>query len=256
MLPNTFSMYMVLIMLGAWFHHHNRFAILAMGFSTLLGWPFSAIVCLPVLWDLLIVRKNRFHLIKWAIIFGIFIVGILISIDSYYYGKVVLAPLNIILYNVFTKHGANLYGTEPWYFYLLNCLLNFNILLAPCFMALPIMGLTKLSKSKVKRNLVTNFHWVSMASLIFFIVTLSLQAHKEERFLFPAYPFICLAASFSFDIIQKFITSNFPKLHILFSSASLGFLTCFALISSSRTIALIRGKKGLKESFLKNFISF
>lgn len=52
---------------------------------------------------------------------------ILIAIDSYYYGKLVFAPLNIVLYNVFSKHGPNLYGTEPWQFYFINLFLNFNV---------------------------------------------------------------------------------------------------------------------------------
>ena len=34
------------------------------------------------------------------------------QIDSYYYGGLVIAPLNIVLYNVFSSHGANLYGTS------------------------------------------------------------------------------------------------------------------------------------------------
>jgi alpha-1,2-mannosyltransferase len=33
-----------------------------------------------------------------------------VVIDSYYYGKLVIAPLNIVLYNVFTAHGPDLYG--------------------------------------------------------------------------------------------------------------------------------------------------
>lgn len=33
-----------------------------------------------------------------------------VVIDSYYYGKLVIAPLNIVLYNVFTPHGPDLYG--------------------------------------------------------------------------------------------------------------------------------------------------
>lgn len=31
-------------------------------------------------------------------------------IDHLYYGKIVIAPLNIVLYNVFSEHGADLYG--------------------------------------------------------------------------------------------------------------------------------------------------
>ena len=34
----------------------------------------------------------------------------LVAVDSFYYGKVVLAPLNIVLYNVFGKGGPELYG--------------------------------------------------------------------------------------------------------------------------------------------------
>lgn len=34
----------------------------------------------------------------------------LVVVDSYYYGKLVVAPLNIVLYNVFTPHGPDLYG--------------------------------------------------------------------------------------------------------------------------------------------------
>lgn len=32
------------------------------------------------------------------------------AVDSYFYGKLVIAPLNILLYNVFTPHGPDLYG--------------------------------------------------------------------------------------------------------------------------------------------------
>ncbi|KAG2470076.1 ALG9 mannosyltransferase, partial [Polypterus senegalus] len=36
--------------------------------------------------------------------------GPVVAIDSYYYGKLVNAPVNILLYNVFTAHGPDLYG--------------------------------------------------------------------------------------------------------------------------------------------------
>jgi alpha-1,2-mannosyltransferase len=52
----------------------------------------------------------------------------MVAIDSYYYGKLAFAPLNIVLYNVFTSHGPNLYGIEPLSYYLLNGMLNFNLL--------------------------------------------------------------------------------------------------------------------------------
>ena len=35
----------------------------------------------------------------------------LVCIDSYYYGGLVVTPFNILMYNVFTEHGPNIYGT-------------------------------------------------------------------------------------------------------------------------------------------------
>ena len=38
-----------------------------------------------------------------------------------------IAPWNIVAYNIFTNHGPDLYGTAPWFFYILNGILNFNV---------------------------------------------------------------------------------------------------------------------------------
>jgi len=64
-----------------------------------------------------------------------------VATDSYFYGKLVIAPFNIVFYNIFTNHGPNLYGTEHWSFYILNGILNFNIMfllsmMAPLFVLL------------------------------------------------------------------------------------------------------------------------
>jgi alpha-1,2-mannosyltransferase len=69
----------------------------------------------------------------------------LVALDSYYYGVLVVAPLNHIMYNLFSSHGPTLYGQLPtthsqrarrvslvsgkesWLFYVNNGLLNFNV---------------------------------------------------------------------------------------------------------------------------------
>lgn len=72
-------------------------------------------------------RKNEWiRFIKWAILSAIVVLGPMIWLDSMYYGKLVIAPLNLIMYNVFTNHGPDLYGTEPFSFYFINGFLNFN----------------------------------------------------------------------------------------------------------------------------------
>ena len=36
----------------------------------------------------------------------------MVQVDSHYYGGLVVAPLNIVLYNVFSDHGPELYGKQ------------------------------------------------------------------------------------------------------------------------------------------------
>lgn len=73
-------------------------------------------------------RKNWWVFIQWSLIACAAILLPMARIDSLYYGRLVLSPLNIVMYNVFTSHGPDLYGTEPWYFYVINGFLNFNIM--------------------------------------------------------------------------------------------------------------------------------
>lgn len=121
---------------------------------------------LPLACDIIFRNKKYFLFIKWCLIslgtilvsvnykyFNIFIfinlsfINLIalqvyqVATDSYFYGKLVIAPFNIVFYNLFTSHGPDLYGTEPWTFYILNGILNFNVvfilsLMAPIAIAL------------------------------------------------------------------------------------------------------------------------
>lgn len=52
-----------------------------------------------------------------------------------------MVPLNIVLYNVFggAGKGPDIYGTEPWWFYLANLALNFNVLLPLALLSVPLL---------------------------------------------------------------------------------------------------------------------
>lgn len=75
---------------------------------------------------MLIQKQEWVKFIKWFVISAVVIAIPMAWIDSMYFGKFVVAPLNIILYNVFTTHGPNIYGTEPFSYYIINGFLNFN----------------------------------------------------------------------------------------------------------------------------------
>ena len=36
----------------------------------------------------------------------------MVYVDSSYFGKLVIAPLNIVKYNVFSDHGPDIYGRK------------------------------------------------------------------------------------------------------------------------------------------------
>lgn len=220
-LPSTFSMYCVLVILGAWMHGRESICGLAMAINATLGWPFASALSLPIL----LATKNKMQLIKWGII-GSLLFGIpLVAFDSWMYGKLVIAPLNIVFYNVFASgRGPELYGTEPWTFYPLNLLLNFNLVIPFAFCGLLLIVFWRGSRLTI------------VSTLALWLAIFLPQAHKEERFMFPIYPIICLVASLTMSSIQRLISSKKIALVLLIVMA-----TTYTLLSMSRYLLLVKG---------------
>lgn len=61
--------------------------------------------------------------------------------DSVAYRSFHIVPINIILYNVFSDehHGPNLYGIEPWWYYVFNLLLQFNVMALMAWFSFPLL---------------------------------------------------------------------------------------------------------------------
>ena len=63
-------------------------------------------------------------------------------VDSFFYERFVLAPWNLVMYNVFKQGdggGPDVFGREPWYFYFVNGFLNFNVVFLFALAALPVL---------------------------------------------------------------------------------------------------------------------
>lgn len=60
------------------------------------------------------------------------------------------------------------------------------------------------------------------------------QAHKEERFLFPIYPFIAFFAALALDATNRLFLKKLGMDNIL----SILFILCFAILSASRTYSI------------------
>ena len=135
-----------------------------------------------------------------------------IAIDSVAYGRWNIVPWNIVRYNVFggSDRGPDLYGTAPWYFYILNLLLNFNVLVPLAFVSLPGLAVTyridrkRLGMTKPGPNQSSPFTLLTLRLVPLYVWTAILtgQAHKEERFMFPAYPLICFNAAVALYLIR------------------------------------------------------
>ena len=242
-LPSTTSMFLVMLSHGAWFNQSYALAIFATALSTFLSWPFAALLGVPIALDVLFRQKKVLFFVKWCLISAGTILLPQIAIDSYLYGRLVSAPFNIVKYNLLTPHGPDLYGTEPWTFYLFNGVLNFNGAFLLALSVLPIHFLVQALVPLPERSRYFLPAWMTHLALHLWLVVFGLQSHKEERFLFPVYPLLCLAAASTLDYLQKLYFFLFVRekvRHYLDHSRwiSLVILSVFGVLSLSRIFAL------------------
>lgn len=202
----------------------------------LFGWPFALAIGIP--FGLFTLRARyqtppltRIVFSGWAILPAMVIV--LVCIDSYFYSREMLfVPLNIVLYNVFAleDEGPEIFGTEPFSYYILNLVLNFNVVFVLGYVGALLNSYISRGKHQAAfGSSVPILVW----SFIFFR-----QAHKEERFLYPIYTLICMSAAiFTGEIVngcRQFVTSKaVTRVLILFSSV------IYICVSGSRILALV-----------------
>ncbi|XP_054611345.1 alpha-1,2-mannosyltransferase ALG9 isoform X1 [Dunckerocampus dactyliophorus] len=270
-LPSSFCMYTTVVAMTGWFQDSTPLAIMGVATGAIVAWPFSALIGVPIAFDLLVLKQQWKSFITWSAIAMLIVLGPLVAVDSFFYGKLVVAPLNILLYNVFTPHGPDLYGTEPWHFYFMNGALNFNLVFVLALFSLPLTALMETLLHKFNVQNLGRPYWLTLSPMYLWMFIFFTQPHKEERFLFPIYPLICLsgavalsslqvclhhsvqhwatikaAFSHSFPFLQKcyhFLFHRYRLEHYTVSSnwLALSAVVVFAVMSLSRSVALFRG---------------
>lgn len=245
-LPSSFAMYCCLIAFAGWFNGNHFLAIFGIALGSLVGWPFFAVLGIPIAFDLVIRRHLFRNFILWAACIFVAIMIPLVAIDTHYYGKTVVAPLNIVLYNVFGKGGPDLYGVESWSFYFINGFLNFNVIFFMALVSLPFCLLASLKYRHNNKNPFKIPLWLSLSALYIWVIIFFTRPHKEERFLFPVYPLLlfngCILLS-KFQEVYHMIFSSKSRGH--YSDSSNWFvglvIIVFSLLSLSRSSALYVG---------------
>ncbi|CCO32730.1 alpha-1,2-mannosyltransferase [Rhizoctonia solani AG-1 IB] len=281
-LPSTFAMYAVTAAASFAFAppsssrvHRTFAATLLFAAGAIVGWPFSLLLAVPFVVEELTVYGGdivpesslpKWIENRWKYLFGsgavaasLFIPVALI--DTYAYGRLTLTPWNIIRYNIFgssSGRGPNLYGTEPWYYYIFNLVLNFNILAPLALGSLPALLVTRtfdskrLGGSRGPANQTSSPYTllaVRLAPFYLWFITLTLQAHKEERFLYPVYPLVCFNAAVTLYLMRGWMETAYVKATKspyraantnLFQLATLFTVVLTCLLSISRAVALFK----------------
>ncbi|XP_076034373.1 alpha-1,2-mannosyltransferase ALG9-like isoform X2 [Oratosquilla oratoria] len=256
LLPSSFAMYMTMLSMGAWYQQRYGIAIFTTAVSALLGWPFAALIGAPIAFDILFRKKMVYMFFMGSLKSAAVILIPMVFLDSKFYGRFVVAPVNIVLYNVFTSHGPDLYGTEPWHFYFINGFLNFNFVFLAALLPLPLNMIFQYFIQPQKKNATGLPLWLSLLPLYAWLLVFLVQPHKEERFLFPVYPLICLAAAVAINFSQKIFYGWFvweKKKHYLLHTTWIAavVLVITSLMGVSRTVGQYRAYRAPMDVFLE-----
>ena len=159
-----------------------------------------------------------------------------VLIEAFFYHKAVLVPWNIVSYNIFSGSGKgpDIFGTEPADFYVRNLLLNFNVWTLLALAAGPILALQYVRRRHtsalgVFRSLILTspfYMWLGIFSF---------QSHKEERFMFPVYPFLALNAAIALHTLLGWFGTADPRtligrIPVPLKLAAVGSAVCGAMI--------------------------
>ncbi|KAK5168739.1 mannosyltransferase [Saxophila tyrrhenica] len=259
-LPSSFSMYTTMLGMAAFMDWRGGLrttqGIFAIGAGAVLGWPFAAAMALPYLLEEVVLatisdRQGVLDLV-WRFVDGsvraLAILALQVVTDTFFYKKLVVVPFNIVWYNVLSGSGGpDLYGTEPWHFYLRNLFLNFHLWLLLALLSLPLLLVQHFSRAKGSTSASHLRGIVFLSPFYLWLAVFTFQPHKEERFMYPAYPALALNAAMALHIILANIGSTNPKdlvskipIQLRFI-AILGFVfTCLGL-SAFRTLGTMTG---------------
>ena len=238
-------------------------ATLAFAVGALGGWPFGLVIALPYVWEELFMRGSdtkcvRMHrATRWlaAVLVAALVAAPMLLVDSLAYGRVVLVPLNTVLYNVMGRArgiGPELYGVEPPSYYLVSLLLAFSVVVPLALMALPaVIVSARLLPQRFSSSTGSHGAWLlglRVLPVYLWVAVLTVQPHKEERFMYPIYPLLCVNAAICLYLFRAATETVYLRLTrspyrasrtVLFSSLTLAPLLLAVVLGAMRTLALI-----------------
>ncbi|XP_010915516.1 alpha-1,2-mannosyltransferase ALG9 [Elaeis guineensis] len=233
-LPSTFSMYAVTLSSALFLLEKYALAVSVAAVGVIIGWPFSILVVLPVTVFSLI-RGGFKQVFLSGLLTSLSILAVSVFADYYCYGRWTSSVFNLLKYNVLGGGESHLYGTEGPTFYLRNGFNNFNFSFV---LALLFLGILPIARKKYAPDLL-----IVVSPMYIWLAFMSLQPHKEERFLYPIYPLICVAATAVIDSLPDLLRDKYAiedsiivKIAKGLRPVLLGLILC---ASHSRTFSIL-----------------
>lgn len=120
-----------------------------------------------------------------------------------------VVPWNLVAYNIFSGagRGPEIFGTEPVDFYFQNLVLNFNIWFLLALSAGPLIISQYLFRSHTSTRFTLMRSAFFVTPFYMWLAIFSAQGHKEERFMYPVYPFLGLNAAIALHSILVYVGS-------------------------------------------------
>ncbi|CUF82723.1 mannosyl transferase, putative [Bodo saltans] len=278
-LPTSFCMSLYFAALGGWIRLASPSTSFAHSTSTwshrpalvvlcvcivvivgIVGWPFALLLAVPM------ALHFALKAISWSLI-GVLVAavvcgGVFVFDGSYFCTPYLCAACNIVKYNVFGAEGRGpeLYGVEPWDYFLKNLLLQWNILFVMGAAVFPCIALRSMlaslwrggrqkkgpsaahvSSCSVSTADMASLAWYCSGFFVWFALWTRIP-HKEERFMVPAYPFLFLAALSSLVVLWQHSPSPSPWLKRLGNVRQVGIVAVvllFGVCSYGRTMAMM-----------------
>ena len=121
-----------------------------------------------------------------------------------------------------------------------NLLLNFNVWLLLAVAVAPIILLHSRFRRGTTMRQSSLRTWIFISPFFIWTTIFTLQPHKEERFMYPAYPFLALNASIGLHIILTYVGSTNPTQLSGRIPAKLKLVVIISAIVLSINIGLLR----------------
>ncbi|KAA8574676.1 hypothetical protein EYC84_003926 [Monilinia fructicola] len=221
-LPSSFAMYTTMLGMAAFMNWRGGLktaqGIFWFAVGGILGWPFSLALSAPFLIEEVIFASlsDKDAIIDTVMRFlrgvvgGLVVLFLEFLVSGFFYRRLVVVPLNIVLYNIFSGE------------------------------VLPLFILQKLLGSREGGTVTALRTVVFVAPFYIWLAIFSFQPHKEERFMYPAYPSLALNAAMSLHIILAAFGHSDPKTLIGKIPAKLKLLFVSFFIIGSVDIGVAR----------------